>query len=138
MIVNEIFDETNFDDLGWNDCRVYRFDVPDEDNQLKIDIDYIFKWEKGIDTYSGFWVSPCDLVFKGVNYLKVNLDFQNNMFLDILEIKRGNKRLSPNKAVYLWDYRIEFDNGCIQFTSSGFELLVRKQPLLSESQDLGR
>ncbi len=138
MQVDNRYDETAFNDLDWYDCRVYRLDIPDENNQFKLDIDFIFKWEKNEGEVSGVWVSPCDLIFKSVNNLKIDIDFDNSMFLFIKEITRRNKRLSKNGVAVLWDYRVDFDNGVISFTSSGYEQITKVQPVFSDSQDLNR
>lgn len=138
MKVKEIWSTPDFEEMGWHDGRLYSIVVPDEDFKLTLDIDYIFKWERSADEYKGFWVSPCDLIFKNVSGFKAAIDYKDRNLLFISGIKRSNMRLTPNKKFTEWDFEIECDNGVISFAATGFEQSVRKQPVLSESQDLGK
>ena len=138
MKVSEIYSDAEFNDMGWHDNRVYNIGIPTEDNKFKLDIDYIFEWSKEGDEYSGFWVSPCEIVFKDVYGLKINIDFTQYVLLFISTITRENKRLSPNGKAEIWDYKIELDNGSIEFSATGFEQFVKEQPVFSDSQALGR
>ena len=121
--------------MGWHDCRIYSVALPDEDFCLKLDIDYIFRWEEQSDNRYSFWVSPCDLVFQNVSEFSVSLNYGNNMLLFISDL---NQWLSPNGKMTEWDYEIECDQGTIAFSATGFEQVVRSQPKASETQDLGR
>ena len=138
MKVRECWLDSDFADMGWHDSRLYAVVLPDEEFKLTLDIDYIFKWEKSSDSVTGFWVSPCDLIFSNVSNFKVEIDFGNTNLLFISDIKRTNERLTPNGKYTEWDYEIECDNGLISFSATGFEQRVRKQPVLSESQDLDK
>lgn len=135
MDVKEIWTDSEFDDLGWHDCRLYAIKFPDENLKLSFDIDYIFKWEK-VSEHFKFWVAPCDLVFSDVLGLKINMDYKDSIPMYISEVKRSNPRISPNGKVTIWDYFIECDIGQIFFSSTGFQQKIRSQPVLSESQDL--
>ena len=136
--VKEVWRDDDFDEMGWHDSRLYELSFPDEEFQIKFDIDYIFKWEKSSGSITGFWVSPCDLIFENVANFCVDIDFKNNTLIFISEIKRTNKRSTPNGRLVEWDYEMECDNGLIRFSSTGFKQRIRKQPILSESQDLGK
>ena len=138
MKIPEIYDNNDFDTLSWHDCRLYRLDIPDEKNNLTLDIDYIFEWEKDGDSYSGVWVSPCQLIFEGVNFLVVNLRFENSTNLYISEIEKRNERLSPDGSITINDYRLVLDKGLIEFTATGFSQKLSRQPVRSETIDLGR
>ncbi len=138
MKVRERWFDSDFSDMGWHDARLYAVALPDEDFKLTLDIDYIFKWEKLYDSVTGFWVSPCDLIFGNVSSFKVSIDFGDTNLLFISDIQRKNKRLTPNGKYSEWDYQIQCDNGLISFSATGFEQRVRKQPVLSKTQDLAR
>lgn len=138
MYVKTIWTNSDFESMGWHDCRLYGFVIPDEDFKLSFDIDYIFKWEKSSGKVTGYWVSPCDLVFESVSNFKVEMDFKDSMLLFIININRTNKRSTPNGKLTEWDYEIECDNGLISFSSIGCNQRVRKQPILSASQDLNK
>jgi len=135
MDVKENWTDSDFDELGWHDCRLYGIVLPDENFTLAFDLDYIFKWEKVLNGFN-FWISPCDLVFRDISGLKVDIDYKDSMLMFVSELKRTNSRLSPNGKLMLWDYCVECDNGQITFSSSGFTQKIRLQPVLSETQDL--
>lgn len=138
MDVKAIWTDSDFEAMGWHDCRLYGLVVPDEDFNLSFDIDYIFKWEKSSDETTGFWVSPCDLVFENVSNFKVEMEFKDSLLLFVGNVNRGNRRLSPNGQLTVWDYEIECDNGVLSFSATGFNQHIRKQPILSASQDLNK
>tara|TARA_B100000745_G_C20111005_1_gene380246 strand:- start:616 stop:1038 length:423 start_codon:yes stop_codon:yes gene_type:complete len=136
MKVQEIWTSLDFEVMGWHDSRIYSITLPDENFQLAFDIDYTFKWERSSGSIVGFWVSPCDLIFKNISHFKMEVDYSDTNLLFISDIRRRNERLTPNRKFTQWDYEIECDAGLITFSSIGFEQKVRKQPVLSESQDL--
>lgn len=139
MYVKEIWTEADFEEMGWHDSYIYAISFPNEDLELGLDIDYLFKWvlDDKTNLYN-FWVSPCVLFFFDVFDLEVNLDFKNAVGLDIQDINRSNPRLSPNGKITLWDFEIITDNGYIKFESSGYRQVVKKQPIFSQSQVLAR
>lgn len=71
MDVKPIWTDADFEEMGWHDGRLYGIIISDEDFSLTLDIDYIFKWENSSEEITGFWVSPCDLVFENVSGFKV-------------------------------------------------------------------
>jgi len=135
MVVKEIWTNSDFEIMGWHDCRIYAMSFPDEKFKFYLELDYIFKWEKYYEGYK-FWVSPCHLIFENIYDLRVEMDFQDSIGLYMIEIKRLNPRLSPNQKMTIWDYIIECDSGRIFVSASGFTQIVIKQPVLSETQDL--
>ena len=138
MKIKDIWSDSDFADMGWDQSRLYSIAIPDENFKLVLDIDYIFKWQREGSSYSGFWVSPCNLIFHNVSGFKSEIDYKDNNLLFVSEIRRSNERLTPNKMFTAWDYEIECDNGSISFSATGFEQTVRKQPVLSETLDLNK
>ncbi|MCE7057189.1 hypothetical protein LZF95_21085 [Algoriphagus sp. AGSA1] len=139
MKVKEIWTELDFEDMGWHDCHIHAISFPNEELEMSFDIDYLFKWE--LDDKSNlykFWVSPCILFFYNVINLKIDIDFQNAIGLDILDINKKNLRLSADKKTNLWDFEIATDKGLIKFESSGYKQVVKNEPICSESQILAR
>ena len=139
MEVKNNWNDNDFEDMSWHDCYVYEISFPDENQKLRLDIDYIFDWvlERDSNMYR-FWVSPSQLTFLNVLYLKLHLDFQNTVGLTIEKIKRGNPRKLHATTKPIWDYEIMTDKGLITFQSSGFLQEVKAQPILSEYQTLYR
>lgn len=139
MQVKDIWTDVDFEEMGWHDSYIYNISFPDENQKLILDIDYIFKWvlDERSNLYN-FWVSPSKLTFLDVLDLRIDLDFQNTVGLDIQDINRSNPRLYPNGKDIKWDYLILTDNGSISFESSGYIQNIIKQPMLSTSQILMR
>ena len=132
MIVKQIWTEADFDKMGWHDNAIYSITFPDEKNfALSFDIDYVFKWV--VDDQTGFyrwWVSPCELKFLNVLELKIDLDFGKTIGLEILHIERNNRSITPNGQLIEWNFEMETGLGKIKFTSTGYTMTVRKQPVL--------
>lgn len=139
MNIKEIWTEADFEHMGWHDSHIHAISFPNEDLELSLDIDYLFKWilDDTSNLYN-FWMSPCILLFFNVLNLKIYIDFQNIIGLNILNINRHNSRLSPNGKTTLWDFEIVTDKGYIKFEASGYRQVVKKQPVLSQSQVLAR
>jgi len=135
MQVKDIWEDSDFESMGWHDARLYSISFPDDEFRFNLSIDYIFQWDKEGDHFK-FWVSPCDMTFENVSNFKANVDFRDTMLIFISDLKRSNPRLSPNGKMTIWDYVIECDNGEISFSATGFEQKVKAQPVLSETQDL--
>ncbi|WP_447635657.1 hypothetical protein [Flavobacterium microcysteis] len=139
MNVKEIWTDADFEEMGWHDSYIHAISLLNENLEFCLDIDYLFKWV--LDDQSNlynFWVSPCTLLFLNVLNLKIDIDFQNTVGLDILDINRNNPRTSSDKEKTLWDFEIITDKGYITFESSGYKQVVKKQPILSQSQVLTR
>lgn len=139
MNVKYIWSEADFKDMEWHDSHIHAISFPNEDLELSLDIDYLFKWilDDTSNLYN-FWVAPCILLFFDVLNLKISIDFQNTTGLNILDVNRQNPRLSPNKKKTIWDFEIVTDKGYIKFESSGYKQVVKKQPIVSLSQVLTR
>lgn len=133
----EIWTHLDFEQMGFHDNRVYSLNFPGEDMLMRMDIDYIFEWirNEGSNGYS-FRVAPCTIGFNGVLNLKFDLDFDNEIGLEILSLEQEEKENNAGAARYL--YKVETDKGNIEFTASGYTMKLRRQPALVDSQFLGR
>lgn len=139
--VKNTWTNDDIDNLDFHDCRLYSIIFPGDTFKLKIDIDYIFDWilKEGRYEYGSsysFMVAPCMLVFDDVIDLKINLDFKNNIGIDILSLQQTYIETTNNISSY--KYTIETDMGEIEFVSSGFTMQVCQPPILSEGQNLNR
>ncbi|ANL27284.1 hypothetical protein AMC90_CH01425 [Rhizobium phaseoli] len=136
MIEKEIWTAEDFDAMGWHDCRLYSVSLPNENFEFRIDIDYIFKWERQGDLFTGFWVSECDLTFHHVSDFKIAIEPENTIPTIISDIMRENARPTHSGELSLWDYEIRLDKGVISFSATGFTQKLRSQPVFSDTQDL--
>jgi hypothetical protein len=139
MDVKNIWTDEDFEKMKWHDNYIHSISFPGADCKMSFDIDYIFEWELNEEqNLYKFWISPCVIIFSSVLNLKIAIDFNNSVGLDISEIKRLNPRLSPNGKMTIWDYIVDTDKGTITFESTGYIQKVRKQPILSSRQLLPR
>lgn len=139
MKVKKKWTDLDFEEMGWHDSIIYSISFPNNDQRLSLDIDYIFKWvlDQETNLYK-FWVSPCQLIFESVMYLKIDIDFSNSIGIYISDIKRKNPQLSPNGKNILWDYLILTDKGQISFQALGYNQIVNEQPVFINSQTIER
>lgn len=133
----EPLSDNNYNEMSWHDCRVYAIAFDKSNSRLLLDIDYITKWVKPNDSseHYSFWVSPCTLIFNNVWNLKV--DLETNLEMVINEITRENAHEAKNlNGKIEYDWQIELLQGEIKFKSIGYNLYLRKEPVLSQSQEL--
>ena len=136
MLVKEKWTNKDFSKMSWHDSRIYQIKFPDEKYNLTLYIDYIFKWERGEDGLFKFWVSPCELIFKNVFDLKLNILFEKAIGIDIEQIKREKIGLTPNAKMTDWKFLIETDRGNIELLATDFQMTVISQPKLLDTQDM--
>ncbi len=135
-----IWNEDDFDRMGWHDCKIYAVAFKDENFELVFDIDYIVEWLHPKDSESNFkfWVSPSTLVFK--NVWDLNISLESNLNLEIQDIRRENPSTPKNaKDLSLqveYDWIIETGEGKITFKSVGYVQYLRKLPILLASQTI--
>ena len=134
MKVKMKWTDSNFEEMGWHDSRLYSIAFPRENLVLSLNIDYIFKWVEREDEAYNFWVAPCLLKFHNVLNLKIDIDFSNSVGIDIQLMKRIDKGVLSNGKMRIWEYFIDTDKGNISFLSTGFVQDVLDDPILSESQ----
>lgn len=129
----------DFDEMAWHDCLIHAISFGEEFTLL-LDIDYIFKWVLEGKRYK-FWIAPCTLIFE--NCYDVNFDLDMSIpGLEIDSESRENPK-KPKNAAYVgrqveFDWIMETQQGSISFTSVGYYLYVRKKPVFSGGQSLGK
>jgi hypothetical protein len=133
-----IWTDNDFDNMGWHDATLWAISVVSEDFRLLLDIDYIFEWVKPVPPshYYNLFVSPCTLVFEGVQDIDVSFGFDNMLQPSILDINREALPHLPGSFLPDWKWHIELNEGNIRFRSTSFKQFVRKQPLHSTSSAL--
>jgi hypothetical protein len=122
---------------SFHDCKIYALKFNDENFELLLDIDFISKCQKGINDEYNYWVSSSTLIFRNVydfNLTTFSLD------LVIQEISKENAIKPKNNKhildLFEYDWDIETLSGNITFKSTGFELYLRKPPILLEHQTI--
>jgi hypothetical protein len=143
ILTKSLWTQDDFEQMGWHDSNIYGLTIQKSEDSwtadLLLDIDYIFNWVHPVPPAQSFtfWVAPCTLVFKECFDLKI--DVATNLgCLDLLEIAdlhlKSKTEQENNRFVYEWE--IELQQGSINLTSCGLEMIVRQQPLHVEGQVL--
>jgi hypothetical protein len=135
-----IWDDNDFEQMGWHDSKIYGIAFKDDKFELMLDIDYILEWlhPKENESNFKFWVAPATLVFRNVWDLKLSLE--GNLSLEIQDIHRANPRPPKNskhiEEPFEYDWIIETNNGEITFQSVGYKQYFRMAPILSDLQKI--
>lgn len=128
-----VWDGSDFEAMGWHDCRFWSFVAIPETFELAIDLDYIFKWvrprEEG--SFFSFWVSPATMVFENVHGVELEVESSQGT-LEIADLHREDPRLTPNKKFTEHLYRFELQEGELRLRATGFQMYVRQEPVLLE------
>ena len=138
-----IWTQDDYEQMGWHDCSIYGLSfLPIDENgttHLVLDIDYIFKWINPIKPGQpfSFWVAPCTLVFKDAFSLMMNIDRRGGTtdMLEVADLYLVDKtEQETNEWIYEW--KIDLQEGYITFKSSGFDQIVRHKPIFTDDQVL--
>lgn len=136
----KIWTEADFAIMGWHDSPIYGISLGGNDpmwKDLLLDIDYIFKWinPRAAEKSYSFWIAPCTLIFKNVFNTTINVDTgpPSTFDLEIADIHRLEE-LSPIDGHQYWKWHIELQNGDIFLESSGYEQIIKGEPILTIHQ----
>jgi len=143
ILDKSVWTQEDYEQMGWHDCSIYglTFFPVDEvgTTHLVFDIDYIFKWVNPLKAGQpfSFWVSPCTLVFKDTFALTMNIDRRGGTtdMLEVADLYLVDKvEQEANQWIYEW--KIDLQEGYINFKSSGFNQIVRLKPIFTNGQSL--
>ncbi|MBS1519914.1 MAG: hypothetical protein JST50_02865 [Bacteroidetes bacterium] len=133
-----IWTEDDFIGMNWEGARI-RACCFNKKLEIAFDIDYVFERVKSkkSDKYSKFWIAPCTLVFE--NVYEIYSDF-NHLHPTMTYISRNRPR-SPENLKSLdrgpeYDWYIHYDGGLFTFTSVGYKLYVRRDPVATSRKFL--
>lgn len=106
----------NFNDMNWHDCILYSIQLPNQNAELSLRLDYIYEWLLNKDTgFFDFIVAPVQLTFYGVYELRIDLNFSDHNDIYIQEITRTIASKGS------WHFNINTDRGAISFFSFDFK-----------------
>lgn len=136
-----LWNDEDFDNMNWHDCKVYGIGFDDDKYKLIFDIDYILDWVKSEkdNIYFKFWVAPSTLVFENVYELNIDLSIFNGF--EICKVCRSEP-MEPRNKEYInrnieWSWHISSNQGDITFKSVGYTQFIRRKPILTDDQSLG-
>jgi hypothetical protein len=133
-----IWTNADFDVMGWHDSVIWGMAIVADDFELMFDIDYIFQWVNPVppEQFFRFWVAPATLVFHGVQHIRMNMDLQYIQLIEVADIHREGPIASPDGSLTNWSWKVELQQGDIEFEATGFTQYVRKAPAFADLQNL--
>ena len=137
---NLIFSTKDFAVINWHDFKIHGLAFDEAEFKLYLDIDLIIEWIEPLSSEDGyrFMIAPATLVFRNVWNLIVDID--TNLALDIDSVSMQNPHYPKNKDCVQdeneYDLNIGLQQGEISFSSSGFEIYIRKSPEIRQGQSL--
>lgn len=120
--------DADFETMGWHDATVYSMRL---DNNLSLDIDYIFKWnEPEAEGFQfTFFVAPCTLVFNEVKDFSFDITMSIYQTMQVEDIERT---ITDNRQ----HYTIITREANFSFTAAGYSQTVRMCPSFQLHQQM--
>ena len=140
MNVEPVRDESRFDEMSWHDNAVHGLRIREGEHgcgELELDLDYILEWLGPTESVFTFRVAPATLTFFEVFDLRIEIDYAAATAgitpFCISEITRDSpvNSVKPN-----WKIELNWPQGAISFSATGFRQVLRAAPTVSASQSL--
>jgi hypothetical protein len=138
----KVWTDADFDQMSWHDTHVHGIRLVGGQNgegELILDIDYILEWLKSEQGAFKFRVQPATLVFHGVTFPRIAVDYAavtaafGPFMIEGIE-RRVEKR--ERYEAQLWKLPISWPGGHVEFEARGFTQRAEGQPLVTSSQVL--
>lgn len=129
---------TDYPSMGWHDCRMYSVSFLDESYAMSLDIDYIFDCTVDKQGVASFLVAPAILYLLNSYELVMDISSRSLIGATIENLSMSYLRKSTNGETDIFLCVIELDIGKLSVKTSGFEMILKKSPVLSPTQDLRR
>ena len=126
-----------FEDMNFNNVRIYSMKFVKEEFKLIFDIDYILEWylNKETNSFDKFLIASANLTFSNYHDLRIDIEQMQTFDLIIDQIEKRN--YEGNSTMKLDEYTIMLNCGSIKFIASHIELKLRSKPEISLYQELG-
>src|SRR5688572_21274327 len=124
-----IWTEKDFGQMGWHDATIYGLRLTDN---LELDIDYIFQWNKSdVESfYFTFWVAPATLIFEKPR----DLTFELTQSFDDKWLEIDDIEMEIIDGQQAWT--IITQQGDISFKADTFKQIIKKKPTLQLGQSI--
>lgn len=126
--------DQDFENMGWHDSRLYSISLPREDFGIHLDIDYIF--DSALQNEGSYFIAPCTLIFDNVNSLRCEIDSVHLMQSYISQMTKSYIRDANNPVYKIYEYKIDGNFGRIILQGTGFRMLLRHGPIITDECDL--
>ena len=136
----EVWTDADFENMSWHDNHVHGVRFVEGDNgegELVLDIDHILEWLKSEDGEFLFRVQPAVLVFHGVMFPRMSIDYATATAAFGPFMIDGIKRRVENRErcqAQIWKLPISWPGGEIEFEARGFTQRAQGQPSVSRKQ----
>lgn len=133
-----VWSDDDFTLMGWHDATLWSMATNPDAYEFLIDLDYIFKWVSPAigETYYKFWVAPATMIFENASAIQIDIESDLGA-IEVADLHRGESTLTPNGKFRERAYQFECQEGEVKLLATGFKMIVRKQPILLDSQSLG-
>jgi len=138
--MQEVWTEADFDRMSWHDNHVHGIRFIGGENgegELVLDIDHILEWLKAEDGGFTFRIQPVTLVFHGVMFPRIAIDYAaataafGPFMIDGIE-RRMESRVRYEAQV--WKLPISWPGGEVEFEARGFTQRAEGQSFVTTSQ----
>ncbi len=133
-----IWTEADFDRMSWHDVHVHALAFNIEQDELLLDIDYLFAWvnPEPPESHFTFWMAPCTLVFANVHSFSASIEHGLGFEIGTLSREDAGR---PGHADHSgkekeWRWRFDCQEGSFAFHATGFQQFTRRQPVRTLSQ----
>jgi hypothetical protein len=135
-IEKAVWTESDFEVMGWHDCRVHAFTLEpyeDESGKLLVDLDYITQWVQPtqLGTSFSFWVAPATLVFDAAWAFEAEVSPYSNFALDLDRIERSDLDQFGRSR-----WTLDGHQFTARLLAPGFKQFLRRAPIASPHQSL--
>jgi hypothetical protein len=134
-----------FEKMNWHDNHIHSFHIREGDEDwsgaLELDIDYILEWQKTENIGFNFLISPATLCFFGVTDLIISIDYAKATArvqpMMIYDIERELKSFPNGYSTFNWKIILGWPtDGFMSFSANSFSQVLRREPIVSNSQYL--
>lgn len=129
----------DFKNIDWHDNYIHAIRLDAEKFELILDIDFIHDWICGEGENYKFLISPSTLSFQNVSNLKIDIDWKDcSLDMSVGHVERSNPRKTANKKLneYDWVIDLNWPEGSISFSATGFTQVSRSEPAVYDEQKI--
>jgi hypothetical protein len=138
----QVWTDADFDHMSWHDNHVHSIRFVGGQNgegELVLDIDYILEWLKDDAGAFKFRVQPATLVFHGVMFPRIAIDYAAATAALAPFMIDGIQRRVEKRERYeaqIWKLPVSWPGGYVEFEARGFTQRAEGQPVVASSQVL--
>ena len=122
-----VWSDEDFECMKWKECKIFGIAFQPEDDELILDLDYVFQWlgPKVVDEKYIFSPirSPATMVFENVNEFEMKFEYFGTTIEEICRTRIQPTSDVPSLKDFEW--QINGYNGEMKIVATGFKKYVR-------------